>query len=162
MTSALCHESMAAARHENTVRCSFAFHPKRFVIREKYKYCSDLLQKPGELVQKLAIEYDRTHRLATSRPSRSRSAALLIKLIWYVGNESCTQGVASHPGRDLTYARAIQIVVEVEESQLVAKETVPQQHPHPIQAMHEHAGTQGLQDRQEERSSRNITCRLCS
>ena len=77
------------------------FDPKRFVVRERFKFWSDMKRKPGETIPELA--------------SRIRCS---------VDNEAVLKTLFKLKDDELKFSNAIRVAQEVEEAAKVAKETV--------------------------------------
>ena len=101
------------------------YDPKRFVVRERYKFWADLKRRPGESIQELAgrIRHD-----AVTCDFQSikdpLDEALRTRFICSVDNEAVLKALFKLRDDELTFAKAIQIALETEEAAKVAKETV--------------------------------------
>ena len=98
--------------------------PKRFVVRERYKFWSDIQRKPGESIQELAarIRQDAI-TCAFSTIKDRQDEAMCTRFICSVDNEAVLKAVFKEQGQDLTFAKAIQIAIQTEDAAKVAKET---------------------------------------
>ena len=101
------------------------FHPKRFIVRERFKFWSEFKRKPGESVQELASRI-RQDAATCDFPSITDplDEAMRTKFVCAIGNEATLKAFFKHQDEDLTFAKAIQLALEHEESAKVAKETV--------------------------------------
>ena len=101
------------------------FDPKRFVVRERFKFWSDMHRKPGETIQELAarIRQDAATCDFTSIKD-PQDGALRTRFICSVGNEAVLKALFKIKDDELDFARAIKIAIETEDAAKVAKETV--------------------------------------
>ncbi len=100
------------------------FHPTHFIVRERFKFWSEMSRKPGESVQELAsrIRHDAvTCDFASIKDPLDE--AMRTRFICSLSNEAILKSFFKCKDDDLTFARAIQIAQEHEESAKVAKET---------------------------------------
>ena len=101
------------------------FVPTRYVIRERFKFWSNMLRKPGETVQELAarIRQDAvTCDFASIKDPLDE--ALRTRFICSINNEAVLKALFKVKDSDLTFAKAITIAMETEDASKVAKETV--------------------------------------
>ena len=101
------------------------FDPTRYVIRERFKFWSNMLRKPGETVQELAarIRQDAvTCNFASIKDPLDE--ALRTRFICSINNEAFLKALFKVKDSDLTFAKAITIAMETEDASKVAKETV--------------------------------------
>ena len=101
------------------------FDPKRFVVRERFKFWSDMKRKPGETIPELA---SRIRQDATTCDFQSikdpLDEALRTKFICSVDNEAVLKTLFKLKDDELKFSNAIRVAQEVEEAAKVAKETV--------------------------------------
>ena len=100
------------------------YDPKRFVVRERYKFWSDMQRKPGESIQELAarIRQDAiTCDFSTIKDPQDE--AMCTRFICSVNNEAVLKAVFKEQGQELTFAKAIQIAIQTEDAAKVANET---------------------------------------
>ena len=97
------------------------FDPTRYVVRERFKFWSEMRRKPGETIQELAA---RRRHLCFPRIKDSPDEALRTRFMCSVGNEAILKALFKVNDDELTFAKAIAIAVEIEEAVKVAKETV--------------------------------------
>ena len=101
------------------------FDPKRFIVRERFKFWSQMECKPGESIQELAA---RIHQDAVTCSFCSiknpQDEAMRTRFICSVNNEAVLKAMFKVKDDDLTFARAIEIAIETEDAAKVAKETV--------------------------------------
>ena len=101
------------------------FDPKRFIVRERYKFWSDMQRKPGESIQELAarIRYDAA---TCDFPSIKdpQDEALRQRFICSVNNEAVVKTLFQIKDNELTFTKAIETAIQVEESAKVAKQQV--------------------------------------
>ena len=101
------------------------FDPKRFVVRERFKFWSDMKRKPGETIPELA---SRIRQDAATCDFQSINdpldEALRTKFICSVDNEAVLKTLFKLKDDELKFSNAIRVAQEVEEAAKVAKETV--------------------------------------
>nr|CAB3263167.1 uncharacterized protein LOC104265771 [Phallusia mammillata] len=101
------------------------FDPKRFVIRERFKFWSNMQRKPGETVQELAARI--RHDAGTCDfPSIKDplDEALRTRFICSIGNEAVLKAIFKINADELTFTRAIEVAMQTEDAAKVVKETV--------------------------------------
>ena len=101
------------------------FDPKRFVVRERFRFWSDMSRKPGETVPELAARIRQA--AATCGFTNIRNPldeALRTRFICSVNNEAVLKALFKINDDELTFSRAIEIASETEDAAKVAKETV--------------------------------------
>ena len=101
------------------------FHPKRFIVRERYKFWSHMDRKPGETIQELVARI-RQDAVTCDFPSIQDplDEALRTRFICSINNEAVLKALFKVKDDELTFARAIEIAIETEDAAKVAKETV--------------------------------------
>ena len=100
------------------------FDPKLFVVRERYKFWSDLKRRAGETITQLAARIRQDARTCEfSSIENPQDDVMCTRFICSMQNEQFLKAVFKEKGGELTFAKAIQIAVEVEEATKVAKET---------------------------------------
>ena len=101
------------------------FDPRRFVVRGRFKFWSDMKRLPGEMIQELGarIRQDAATCNFTSIKD-AQDEALRTRFICSVGNEAILKALFKINDEELTFARAMDLVAEMEEAAKVAKETV--------------------------------------
>ena len=101
------------------------FDPKRFVVRERFKFWSDMKRKPVETIPELAsrIRQDaaKCDFLSIKDPL---DEALRTNFICSVDNEAVLKTLFKLKDDELKFSNAIRVAQEVEEAANVAKETV--------------------------------------
>ena len=101
------------------------FDPKRFTVRERFKFWSDMQRKPGETIQELAARIRQDAATCDfSSIKDPQDEALRTRFICSVNNEAVLKALFKIKDDDLDFARAIQIAMETEDAAKVAKETV--------------------------------------
>ena len=97
----------------------------QFVVRERYKFWSDMSRKPGEKINELAsrIRQDAT-TCGFSEITDPLDEAMRTRFMCSVNNEAVIKALFKVKDTDLTFQKAIQIALETEEATKVAKETV--------------------------------------
>ena len=101
------------------------FHPKRFVIRERHKFWSNISRKPNETITELAARI-RQESVTCDFPSIKDplNEALRTKFICAINNEAVLRAIFKQEDDELTFSKAVQLAIEVEEASKVAKETL--------------------------------------
>jgi hypothetical protein len=106
------------------------FDPKRFVVRERFKFWSQMSRKPGETIQELVARI--RHDAVTcdfSAITDPLDEAMRTRFICSVKNEAVLKALLKVKDSELTFNRAIEIAIETEDAAKVAKETVYGQSP---------------------------------
>ena len=101
------------------------FHPKRFIVRERFKFWSKMDRKPGETINELVarIRQDAVTCDFTSITD-PLDEAMRTRFICSINNEAVLKALFKVKDDDLTFARAIEMAIEIEDAAKVAKETV--------------------------------------
>jgi hypothetical protein len=117
------------------------FDPKRFIVRERYKFWSDMKRKPGETIQELAARI-RQDAATCDFPSIKdpQDEALRTRFICSVNNEAVLKAFFKVKDDDLSFTKAIQIAIETEDAAKVAKETVHGSLPRAVSKVNQKGG----------------------
>eukprot|EP00731_Ephydatia_muelleri_P009196 Em0004g1534a len=101
------------------------FDPTRYVVRERFKFWSEMQRKPGETVLELAARI-RHDAVRCDFPSIQdpQDEAMRTRFMCSVNNEAVLKALFKVKDDELTFAKALQIALETEEAAKVAKETV--------------------------------------
>ena len=101
------------------------YNPKRFVVRERFKFWTKTDRKSRESVHELAA---RIRQEAATCDFASITdpldEAMRTRFVCSVSNEATLKALFKIKDDDLTFARAIEVAAEAEEASKVAKETV--------------------------------------
>ena len=98
--------------------------PKRFVVRERYKFWSDMSRKPGETVQELAARIRQQAATCDFTAIKDpQDESMRTKFICSIKNEAVIKALFKVKDDELTFARAVEIAAETEEAAKAAKET---------------------------------------
>ena len=129
------------------------FDPKLFVVRERFKFWSNMERKPGETLQELAARI-RQDAATCDFPSINdpQDEALRQRFICSVNNEAVLKAIFKIKDTDLNFAKAIQIAIETEDAAKVAKETVYGTKPQPVHKIKQKQ-KRGQQQSQKQTSS---------
>ena len=101
------------------------FDPKRFVVRERFKFWSDMKRKPGETIPELASRIRQDAATCDFQSIKDPlDEALQTKFICSVDNEAVLKTLFKLKDDELKFSNAIRVAQEVEEAAKVAKETV--------------------------------------
>ena len=101
------------------------FDPTRYIVRERFKFWTEMNRKPGETIQELAARI--RHDAVTCDFSEIHDPldeALRTRFMCSVKNEAVLKALFKIKDGELTFARAITVAMETEEAAKVAKETV--------------------------------------
>ena len=101
------------------------FDPKRFVVRERFKFWSDMKRKPGETIPELASRIRQDAATCDFQSIKDPlDEALRTKFICSVDNEAVLKTLFKLKDDELKFSNAIRVAQQVEEAAKVAKETV--------------------------------------
>ena len=101
------------------------FDPKRFVVRERFKFWSDMKRKPGETIPELASRIRQDAATCDFQSIKDPlDEDLRTKFICSVDNEAVLKTLFKLKDDELKFSNAIRVAQEVEEAAKVAKETV--------------------------------------
>ena len=125
------------------------FDPKVFIVRERFKFWSDMQRKPGETLQELTARI-RQDATTCDFPSIEdpQDEALRQRFICSVNNEAVLKALCKVKDTDLTFARAVQVAIETEDAARVAKETVYSSKARPVNKVHQKQKTGPQQNHQ--------------
>ena len=101
------------------------FDPARYIVRERFKFWSEMQRKPGETIHELAARI-RQDAVTCDFPSIKDplDEAMRTRFMCSVNNEAVLKALFKVKGSELTFAKAISTAVETEDAARVAKETV--------------------------------------
>ena len=100
------------------------FDPKRFVVRERFKFWSDMKRKPGETIPELASRIRQDAATCDFQSIKDPlDEALRTKFICSVDNESVLKTLFKLKDDELKFSNAIRVAQEVEEAAKIAKES---------------------------------------
>ena len=101
------------------------FDPTRYVVRERFRFWSEMQRKPEELIQELAARI-RHDAVKCDFPSIKdpQDEAMRTRFMCSVNNEAVLKALFKVKDDELTFAKALQVAQETEEAAKVAKETV--------------------------------------
>ena len=121
------------------------FDPKRFVVRERFKFWSDMKRKPGETIPELASRIRQDAATCDFQSIKDPlDEALRTKFICSVDNEAVLKTLFKLKDDELKFSNAIRVAQEVEEAAKVAKETV---HGQPSTSVHAKSKTSKTQEK---------------
>ncbi|KAK3729828.1 hypothetical protein RRG08_058147 [Elysia crispata] len=101
------------------------FHPKRFVVRERYKFWAEIRRKPGETIQDLAARIRQDAVTCNfSSITNPQDEAMRTRFICSCENEAVLKALFKIKDDDLSFSRAIEIATQIEDAAKCAKETV--------------------------------------
>ena len=118
------------------------YDPKRFIVRERFRFWSGMERKPGETIQELAarIRQDAV-RCDFSCICDPLDEAMRTRFVCSVRNEAVLKALFKYPDDELTFAKAVQIASETEDAARVAKETVNGSNKEPVLKMERNKDT---------------------
>ena len=100
------------------------FHPKHFVVRERFKFWSDMKRKPGETPQELAARIRQQAATCNFADIEDpQDEAMRTKFMCSISNEAVIKALFKVADDQLTFSKAIEIACETEEAAKAAKET---------------------------------------
>ena len=101
------------------------FDPRRFVVRERFRFWSSMERKPGESIQELAarIRADAATCDFTSIKN-PQDEALRTRFMCSVNNEAVLKALFKVKDDELDFNKAIDIAIQTEDAAKVARETV--------------------------------------
>ena len=115
------------------------YDPKIFIVRERFKFWSDMQRKPGETIQELAarIRQDAATCDFTSI-NDPQDEALRQRFICSVNNEAVLKALFKFKDTELTFVKAVEVAIETEDAARVAKETVHGTKSKPVFKVQQH------------------------
>ena len=114
------------------------FDPELFIVRERFKFWSDMQRKPDETLQELAARI-RQDAATCDFPliKDPQDEALRQRFICSVNNEAVLKALFKIKYTDLTFTRAVEVAVETEDATRVAKEIVYGSKARPVNKVHQ-------------------------
>ena len=113
------------------------FDPKLAIVREHFKFWSDMQRKPGKTLQELA-ERIRQDEATCDFPSIEdpQDEALRQRFRCSVNNEAVLKALFKVKDTDLTLARTVQVAIVTEDAARIAKETIYSSKARPVNKFH--------------------------
>ena len=138
------------------------FDPKLFIVRERFKFWSDMQRKPGETLQELAVRI-RQDAATCDFPSIKdpQDEALRQRFICSVNNEAVLKALFKIKDTELTFARAVEVAIETEDVARIAKETVYGSKARPVNKVHQDQKEGPQQNHQQSHSKDKQKCYRC-
>ena len=138
------------------------FDPKLFIVRERFKFWSDMQRRPGETLQELAARI-RQDAATCDFPSITdpQDEALRQRFICSVNNEAVLKALFKKKDTELTFAKAIEIAMETEDAARVAKETVHGTKPKQVFKVHHNKAKNSPKNHQQSHSTDQEKCYRC-
>ena len=128
------------------------FDPKLFIVRERFKFWSDMQRKPGETLQELAARIRQDVATCDFLSIKDpQNEALRQRFICSVNNEAVLKALFKI-FQDLTFARAVEVAIETEYAARVAKETVYGSKAKPVNKVHQNKKKGPQQNHQQSHS----------
>ena len=132
------------------------FDPKRFVVRERFKFWSDMKRKPGETIPELASRIRQDAATCDFQSIKDPlDEALRTKFICSVDNEAVLKTLFKLKDDELKFSNAIRVAQEVEEAAKVAKETV---HGQPFTSVQKVYHTKSKTSKTQEKKTACFRC----
>ena len=129
------------------------FDPKLFIVRERFKFLSDMQRKPGETLQELAARIRQDAATCDFHSTKDpQDEALRQRFICSVNNEAVLKAVFKIKDTDLTFAHAVEVAIETEDAARVAKETVYGSKAKPVNKVHQNKKKSPQQNHQQSHS----------
>jgi hypothetical protein len=101
------------------------YDPKLYLVRERYKFWSNMGRKPGETLQELAARIRQDAATCDfSSITDPQDEALRQRFICSVNNEAVLKACFKKKDGELNFADAVKLAIEIEDAAKVAKETV--------------------------------------
>ena len=101
------------------------FDPKRFVVRERFRFWNKMKRTPCESIQELATRIRRAAATCDFNSiTDSLDKALRTRFICSINNEAILKALFKINTDELTFTRAIEVATETEDAAKVAKKTV--------------------------------------
>ena len=101
------------------------FHPKRFVVRERYTFGAEMRRKPGETIRDLAARIRQDAVTCDfSSITNPQDEAMTTRFICSCENQSVLKALFKIKDDDLSFSRAIEIATQIKDTAKCAKETV--------------------------------------
>ena len=92
------------------------------MVRERYKFCSDMNRKPGETVQELAARIRQQAATCDFTAIKDpQDESMRTKFICSIKNEAVIKDLFKVKDDELTFFRAVEIAAETEEAAKAAK-----------------------------------------
>ena len=140
------------------------YDPKLYIVRERFKFWSNMDRKPGETIQELAarIRQDAaTCDFATITDAQDE--ALRQRFICSVNNEAVLKALFKVKDDELTFAGAVKLAIETEDAAKVAKDTVHGSRSRPVNKVNRNSQGGQPRNNQQSASSSNQTvkCYRC-
>ena len=138
------------------------YDPKRFIVRERFKFWSDMQRKPGENIHELAARIRQDAATCDfSSIEDPQDEALRTRFICSVSNEAVLKALFKVKDDELNFARAIQIAVETEDAAKVAKETVHGSKPKPVNKVKQRSSHNAIEKKSSDTEKTTIICYRC-
>ena len=138
------------------------FDPKLFIVRERFKFWSDMQRKPGETLQEFAVRFRQDAATCDFRSTQdSQDEALHQRFICSVNNEAVLKAFFKIKDTDLTFARAFEVAIETEDAARVVKETIYGSKARPVIKVHQNKKKGPQQNHQQSHSKDQQKCYRC-
>ena len=121
----LAREINALSMDEISEYMKKQFDPKRFVVRERFRFWNDMKRKFGESIPELAAHIRQASATCDfTSTTDPLDEAQQTRFICSVNNEAVLKALFKIKVDELTFTRAIKVATETEDAAKVAKETV--------------------------------------
>ena len=138
------------------------FDPKRFIVRERFKFWSDMQRKPGESIQELAARIRDDAATCDFRSIKDpQDEALRTRFICSVNNEAVLKALFKIKDDELDFNTAIEIAIQTEDAAKVAKETVHGTKPKQVHKVHQKGKPFNKSGKYNNSDKQKYTCYRC-
>ena len=138
------------------------YDPTRFVVRERFKFWSDIGRKPGETLHELAARIRQDAATCDfSSIKDPQDEALRQRFICSVSNEAVLKALFKFKDDELTFSKALEVAVETEHAAKVAKETVYGSKAKPVYKIKHDAGHEKKQKKSPSTTNTELKCYRC-
>ena len=133
------------------------YHPKQFIVRERFKFWSKMDRKLGESIQELVARIRQDAVTCDfSSISDLQDEAMRTRFICSINNKAVLKAIFKVKDSDLTFNKAIEIAIETEDAAKVAKETVHGPKSTPVYKVDEQFG------KGKGKNGKDVRCFCCN
>jgi hypothetical protein len=139
------------------------YDPKLYLVRERYKFWSNMGRKPGETLQELAARIRQDAATCDfSSITDPQDEALRQRFICSVNNEAVLKACFKKRDGELNFADAVKLAIEIEDAAKVAKETVYGAKAMPVNKIKHHKkSSHQHQKNNNNKDNNDIKCFKC-
>ena len=138
-------------------------NPKRFIVRERFKFWNDMQRKPDKTVQELAARILQDAATCDFLSIRNpQDEALRQRFICSVSSEVFLNALFKISDDQLDFDKAVQVAIESEDAAKVAKETVYASRPNPVSKVKQYKDKNHRKGQQQSKSTDpELKCYRC-